>query len=275
MFIDDRHISEYCRQGFTIVPSFLSSDEVAAALAGFHEIFAQDDKGARGVRQINPMQTLFPWDHSGLNHCATHPDIIDAAERIMGTREILLSDSDVNIRIPGVHYWDEFHVDHGNNTLGPVLAENNFNITFSLLLVDVESGMAPTRIVPWGKSDDEAIEFRGPAGSLLIYSTHTTRHAGSQFSNETGFRAAMWTMFCRKDRPWDCARPFRYKWSGNEKLPAYIRFIVESTPRRLELLGFPPLGNPRWTREFIDGMAERYPGFNTASYEKVLNTSAR
>ena len=98
MFIDEHHISEYCRQGYTIVPAFLSRDEVGAALAGFHHLFAPDDRGFRAGQQINTDQARFPWDHSGLNHCATHPDIIDAAERIMGTREISLSDTDINIR---------------------------------------------------------------------------------------------------------------------------------------------------------------------------------
>ena len=44
------------------------------------------------------------------------------------------------------------------------------------------------------------------------------------------------------------------------------RFIGEATPRQLEVIGFPPLGAPLWTDEFLKGMSERYPGFCPERY---------
>ncbi len=270
MRISQHHIDTFHHQGFAVVENFLTREEVASALAGFHEVFAPTPDQRRAGKQVDGAQALFPWDHSGLNHAATHPDIIDAAERVIGTREIRLSDSDVNVRYAGEDVDDGFHVDVGNNTLGPVVPEDHGNMTFSMTLTDVKPGMSPTRMVPWGRPDSEAVEMTLPAGSLYFYSTHVTRHSASKFTAPSGFRAAMWTIWSRKDRIWDCGRGYTYKWCGGHKDAALKRFIAESDPRRLELLGFPAPGDPLWNETFIAGMAARYPGFNTAPYLDAL-----
>lgn len=275
MRITDQHIATYHRQGFAMVEDFLTREEVTSALQGFHALFAPDIAGWRAGQQIRQDQALFPWDHSGLNHCATHPEIIAAAERIIGTREIRLSDCDVNVRYAGETYWDSYHLDQPNNTLGPVRPEDHSNISFAIVLTDVQPGMAPTCLVPWGKTDGESVTMTVRAGTLYFYSTHTTRHAASQFTAPEGYRAAMWTMYSRKDRLWDCARPFGYKWGGGQKEVAIKRFIAESTPRRLELLGFPAPGDALWSESFIQGMAERYPGFDVKPYLEALAVAAR
>ncbi|MBA3709419.1 MAG: hypothetical protein H0W83_11455 [Planctomycetes bacterium] len=249
---------------------FLTPEEVADALAGFHQVFAPDHQGFVQGRTPDRTQQVFPWDHSGLNRAAVHPELVAAAERIIGTRDIRLADSDINVRYAGEQLGDGFHVDVGNNTLGPIIPEDHSNITIALVLTDVQPGMSPTRMVPWGRPDSEAEPMTVPAGSLCIYSTFSTRHSATTFSAPTGYRATMWTIWCRADRPWE-GRSFTYKGCGWQKEAALKRYVTEATPRQLEMIGFPPPGHPLWTRAYIDGMAQRYPGFETAPYVEALS----
>jgi hypothetical protein len=273
MRITDDHIATYKRRGYSVVERFLSDSEVASAMSGLHRIFAPTFEDYRLGKQMDRTQQLFPWDDSGLNAAATHPELIRAAERIIGTRDVRLADSDINVRYAGELPGDGFHIDFGNNTLGPELPEDHSNITLALVLTEVQPGMAPTRMVPWGAGDDQAEPMCVPAGSLIIYSTMTTRHSASNFTLDAGLRATMWTIWCRQDRPWE-GRSFTHKSCGGQKYQALCRFIAEASPRQLEMIGFPPPGHPLWTREYIAGMAKRYPGFRASDYFAAIPAKA-
>jgi len=97
MHITDAQLALFKEQGFLIVENFLTADEKDAALAGFFHFFAPpyDEYIEKERQNDRPRQVLFPWDHSGLNHAAIHPDLVDAAERILDTREIRLCESHV------------------------------------------------------------------------------------------------------------------------------------------------------------------------------------
>ena len=268
MRVTDDHIATYRSRGFAVVEQFLDAAEVASAMAGFHQVFAPDFAGFQQGKLPDYGQALFPWNHSGLNQACVHPELIHTAERIIGTRDIRLADSDINVRYATQTVEERFHIDHGNNTLAPELPEDHSNITLALVLTEVKPGMAPTLVVPKGAADHEAVPMCLPAGSLYIYSTMHTRHSASPFTAPTGLRATMWTIWCRSDRPWE-GRSFTYKSAGYQKEPALVRFIAESTPRQLEMIGFPPPGHQLWTNDYLDGMAKRYPGFRTEPYREA------
>lgn len=273
MRITDDHIDSLKRDGFVIIENFLNPDEQRVTLDGFQRWYAPSYEQFVADGRVNnrPQKTLFPWDDIGLNTAITHPDLIDAAERIIGTREIRLSEAHL-----GVKYFGEphntsdpgaFHVDYGNNTLGPIISPDDFqHIFFFYCFNDVEPGMAPIQMVPNGRPDSDAVAMVVPGGSICIY-TPFTRHAASEFIRP-GYRAAAWVGYSRKDRPWDGARTFTYKSGASTQ--AMRRFIVDASPRQLELIGFPPPGDPLWTREFIDAMAHRYEGFRTELYLQHL-----
>ena len=128
---------------------------------------------------------------------------------------------------------------------------------------DVDAGLAPIRMVPNGRPDEEFVPMIVPGGSVCLYSFYT-RHAASDFTATRGHRPVMWVGFTRKDRPWDGARTFTYKSGASPE--AMRRFIAEATPRQRELLGFPPPGDPLWTEAFTAAMATRYPGFDPAPH---------
>lgn len=269
MRISDQAIETFKKQGYVVIENFLTKEEKTSALEGFYQYFAPPYETfiKNGNKNDTIQQSLFPWDHSGLNHAITHPDLIDAAERIMGTREIRLSEAHL-----GMKYYQaktptstpgEFHEDYWNNTLGPRQYPDDFqHIYFFYCFDDVKPGMAPILIVPNGKSDGGAEEIIVPGGSVAIYSIFT-RHAASEFT-KPGHRPASWVGFSRKDRPWDGGRSFTYK--GGATVKGMARFIVEASPRDLELIGFPPPGDLLWTEDFLQGMVKRYHGFNPEPY---------
>jgi hypothetical protein len=268
MRVSDEQIRTYRNQGFLIIPGFLTQAETDAALAGFHRLYAPSYDEWIASRKSNetPRQGLFPWDDSGLNHAATHPDIIDAAERIIGTREIRLCEAHLGVKYAGDKDGFGYHIDYGNNTLGPELEKDDFcHPLFFYSFDEVTKGLAPIMMVPNGGG--APVPMICPRGSLCIYSIYTS-HSASPFTAARGQRCVMWVGMSRRDRPWDGARTFTYKTGATE--PAMSRFIREANPRQLELLGFPPPGDSLWTDSFLEGMARRYAGFNPEPYRKQL-----
>ncbi|NKB68155.1 MAG: hypothetical protein GKR89_13920 [Candidatus Latescibacteria bacterium] len=269
MHITDEQIATYRQQGFVIIENFLTADEAEAARHGFFSLFAPpyDQYIAEGRQNNTPRQGLFPWDHTGLNHVTTHPDLIDAAERVLQTREIRLCEGHLGMKYAGQEHWHNFHIDYGNNTLGPLMEPDDFmNLACFYCFDDVDAGLAPIRMVPNGRPDEEAVPMIVPGGSVCLYSVFT-RHAASPFTSTKGHRPAMWVGFTRKDRLWDGGRSFSYK--SGASYPGMARFIREASTRQLELLGFPPPGDPLWSERFTRAMAERYEGFDTAPYDQA------
>lgn len=266
MHITDEQIATYKQQGFLIIENFLTEEERQAALDGFYTLYAPpyDEYVSNGRKNETPQQREFPWDHSGLNHVTTHPDLIDAAERVLQTREIRLSEGHLGMKYAGEESKSRFHIDYGNNTLGPIIEPDDFmNLVFFYCFDDVKEGMAPIQMVPNGRPDEEAVPMIVPGGSVCMYSVFT-RHSASPFAAPHGHRPVMWVGFTRKDRPWDGARSFTYK--SRKDWEAVQRFMNEASSRQLELLGFPPPGDPLWTDRFIEAMATRYPGFDPEPY---------
>ena len=266
MHITDAQLATYKEQGFLIIKNFLSDDEREAALDGFFTLFAPpyDQYIAQGEKNNTPGQSLFPWDHSGLNHVVTHPDLVSAAERILDTQEIRLCEGHLGIKYAGEKHWTSFHIDYGNNTLGPHVECDDFmNLACFYCFDDVDEGMAPIRMVPNNEPEENAVPMIVPGGSVCLYSVFT-RHTASEFTASTGHRPVMWVGFTRKDRAWDGGRSFTYK-SGASGA-GMGRFMADATPRQLELLGFPPVGDALWTKEFLEGMSKRYSGFSPEPY---------
>jgi hypothetical protein len=272
MRISDEQIVQFKKDGFLIVENFLAPEERDAAIEGFFEWFSPpyEEWLALGKQNNRPAQKLFPWDNSGLNLAMTHPDLIDAAERIIGSREIRLCEAHLGAKYYGMEKSpgtpvNFFHRDYGNNTLGPELEEDDFqHILVFYYFDDVKEGMGPIQMVPNGKTEADAVPMIVPGGSICFYTPYTL-HAASAFKIP-GHRAVAWVGFSRNDRVWDGSRSFTYKSGANEQ--AVNRFIAEASPRQLEMIGFPPLGNELWTESFLNGMAKRYPGFNTEPYRK-------
>ncbi len=57
---------------------------------------------------------------------------------------------------------------------------------------------------------------------------------------------------------------------SNATHPAWVQFVELSTPRELELLGFPPPGHPVWTPELVDATKEKYPKLDVEPWRRAL-----
>jgi ectoine hydroxylase-related dioxygenase (phytanoyl-CoA dioxygenase family) len=268
MRISDAQLDTFRRDGFVIIERFLDEELTRSALAGFHREFSvtPEEWVAAGRRNTASGACLFPWEDRALNALCTHPDLVDAAERICGTREVRLCEGISHAVYPGEQRPEEqyeFHRDFGNNTLGPAIDWDEGNISIIVALRDITCGNGPTLLVPRGARTESSIPMVVPAGSIAIYSTNSTRHAASRYTASDGCRANLWICFCRKDRGWE-GRWFTYKCGARE---GNMRtFISSATTRQLELLGFPGPGDALWSDDFLLGMRERYPGFDPAPY---------
>ncbi len=278
MKIKTQHIDTLKRDGFVVIPNFLSAAEVEAARQGVHARVAPDypDYVAAGRRNsIAGARDTFPWDDSGLLHAMTHPDIIDAAERLHGNADLRLANAYVGVKYGGdgdnpnrpdkFHNYN-WHVDYANNILSPEATDPALFHHYPVFLcyyTDVTAENSPVRMVRHGECPDQGIDVIGPAGTLVIY-TLFTQHTATPFLDQDSYRIAAWVQMTPADRMYDM--PFFF--SGSLSGPAMSRFIREASPRQLQLLGFPPAGAPLWTPEFIVGMEKRYPGFRGELYQQ-------
>ncbi len=155
---------------------------------------AYEEYVACGRQNETAGQTLFPWDHSGLNRVTVHPELIAAAECILGTREIRLCEGHLGMKYAGEDYGVGFHIDNGNNTLGPIIEPDDFmNLVCFYCFDSVDHGLAPIRMVPNGRTDEDAVSMIVPGGSVCLYSVFT-RHSASPFTASRGHRPVMWAM---------------------------------------------------------------------------------
>ncbi|KAI8579546.1 hypothetical protein K450DRAFT_280716 [Umbelopsis ramanniana AG] len=274
--ITDQQIEQWRRDGYVLIPNFLSKEEVEAARQGVFEWFSPSwDEYVAAGRKVNcPEIRTFPWNNSGLNQIVLNDDLIDAAERILGTKDIHLSEAHLGMKYAGNpsnnSAPDDFHQDWRNNTIGPHHAEDFNSPAFFYCLDDVTEGMAPVQMVKNGlePNPQNAEKFYCSAGSLCIYSTWTW-HASSEFTAKEGHRPTMWLGFNKNDRMWEGGRFFTIKSTGTPD--GWLRAIGEATPRQRELLFFPPAGDERWTDEMINGMEKRYGpyGFDPKPYRQA------
>jgi hypothetical protein len=264
MIIPDERLREVERDGYAVVRDFIPREEAVAALGASYRVYKPPFDAWIAAGRKNPIANPrghFPWDHAMLNRLCTHPDLIDASERMIGTRRLLLTEAILYVKYQGGDEPVAFHQDYGNNTFGPEVKDPRLmlrNPAFVVYLTDVGPDDAPIRMVAHGRPEAEAVPILGAAGTLIIYTTFTV-HSASHFGPTGRERAALWIMMSDASQLWDLPRAYTYKYGVD--FVAMRRFVREASPRQLELLGFPPAGSPFWSEEVIAGMAERYPGF--------------
>ena len=53
----------------------------------------------------------------------------------------------------------------------------------------------------------------------------------------------------------------------------WVGFVEGSTPRELELFGFPPPGHPIWDAALVDATAVAYPGLDVEPWRAALDVA--
>jgi ectoine hydroxylase-related dioxygenase (phytanoyl-CoA dioxygenase family) len=281
----------YRRHGYKIVPGFLTKSDLAAARKGMLEYFPTAEELAATPQrygwvydEAEHLQTEFPFAGETLNHVSTHPEIVAFVEKLLGTRDVLLSQAAIWAKYAGTGDFDQgLHLDYQGNTLVVPRDDGSFRqVNMILYYTDVGADLGPTYVVSQEKTRDlplwpthrprkknpELYKHEKPvlaqAGDLLIFGMRTwhrasdiTADAGVRLSHHLVYRAA--------------AHAFQgyHQWSQMGEKPEMQRFIERATPRQREVLGFPPPLSEYWNQETLAAVAMRYPKIDMSPYRSA------
>ena len=288
MRVPDAVLDEVRERGFALVEGFLSAAELQTAQEALWLHFPRPDDyfadpDAYGRYRASQFAGIdeFPYRSWDLNRLAVHPDLVDLAERYLGTTELHLYKVELWAKYAeAVDYDQPLHRDYGSHSLVvPRLEQRYQQLTTFVFLSDVTDADGPTCIVPYqdgkdvpytplylpfGSLAESEVRCTGAAGSLLVYRTDIL-HRGS---NMTGKRRARFSLLA----------DFQVRgttWGGKMAWPKqsperWAKFIPQCSVRQRDLFGFPRPGDPYWTDETLAGVAARYPGIDLEPYRSAV-----
>lgn len=288
MRIPEKHLQEVRDRGFTTVEGFIAGDELRQAREALwlhyprpEEYFANPAAyPAFGRSQFSGIQ-LFPYKSWSLNRLAFHPDLVEAAERLIGTDDLDLYKVELWAKYAGaIDYEQAHHYDYGNHSLVvPRRDRRDLQITTFLLLSDVTAEDGPTKLVPReftadsefvprefakGTFVEEEIAVTGPAGTLLIYATDVV-HRGSNFRQPGRSRFALLADYQRKGVSW----AGKMAWPNRADDPNWPATMARASVRERDLFGFPAPGDAYWDEQTVRDVGLRYPEMDMTPYHRA------
>ena len=152
MRIPDEKLAEVRERGFTVIENFLDRDTLKAAQDALWTIFPKPETYFAnpaahpefGGSQFAGLR-LYPYREWALNRLPVYPDLIDAAERFLGSEDIEVYKIELWAKYSGaVNYDQPHHRDYGNHSL-VVPREDGVHtqMTTFLLLSDVSEADDP------------------------------------------------------------------------------------------------------------------------------------
>ena len=290
MRVTDDQIETWRVEGYVHVPGFLTEEEVAAAREEVELEFPtreqwDADPDARPQSYNGLVFKSLPFKGDALNRAAFHPGVIDAVSRMLGSPDILLTQSLMRASYGCPETEDQLlHRDFHNNSLLAPHKDGRFGqVPVILYYTDVPIECAPTYVVsnrdsldvsymPYHMPEELApqiYERQSPlvakAGDALFYTMYTF-HRGSAFIDQAAFRYVHHLAY----------RGAGYDWMGHSSWPYPFdnrrgrRCIEILDPRQRELLGIPAPGHEYWTEETIEYFELRYPEADSAPYREAL-----
>ncbi len=297
MRVPDSCLADLRERGFLIFEGFLRADELAAAQEGLwlhyprpEEYFA--DPGPYTWLATSQWAGLIrlPWRSWELNRLALHPDLLDLAERFLGSADLRLYDAELWAKYAGaVDYDQQHHRDFGNHTLVvPKRSAPATQMQSWILLSDVAEDDGPTKVVPlsvgervpyWpdtldgstndyvtnylpaGAFADQEVSVTGPAGTLFSFRTDIV-HRGSRMTAE---RSARFALLAHYD-VWGPRWTGRVGWARDSNTAEWGELIERATPRERAVFGFPAPGDPDWDEQTLADTQARYPRADLTPY---------
>jgi hypothetical protein len=263
---------------------FLAPEELVAAQQALPlhfpapaDYFADPASHARYAASQFAGVEEFPYRSWDLNRLAFHPDLVDAAERYLGTTELHLYKVELWAKYAGaVNYDQPLHRDFGSHSLVVPRRDGRYQqITTFIYLSDVTEEDGPTRIVPYEQGKDVPftplylnfgamaeveVPAVGPAGSLLVYRTDVL-HRGSDFTGAGRSRFSLLVDFQARGTTWGGKMAWP-KDSPNR----WAKLMPRCTVRERDLFGFPRPGDGYWNEQTLADVAARYPGMDMTPY---------
>ncbi len=227
----------------------------------------------------------FPFAGSGsLNRLCVHPSIVDFAERALETPDIRLYQAHANAKYSGLtNYEQPMHTDRNHSWLPAVGRGPWWNLEGFCYLSDVTGSENPTRLVSVADSANVTTKYPvilpamdpelyaaeraapGRRGSYLAYRSDVF-HRGAPFGSPGTARFLLALAFKRAGQDWIGYDQAQSRSTG----PEWTTFAEHSTPRELELFGFPPPGHPIWSEELLAQTARRYPALDLGPWRDGL-----
>ena len=249
------------------------------------EVFVWPDEGPGFRPDQQRWAAAFPFAGTGaLNRMCVHPSIVDFAERALDNNEIRLYQAHLSAKYAGVtNYEQPMHVDRNHSWLPAGSESPWWNLEGFLYLTDVTDDDNPTRLVTVGETvhidspygvvmpnmEPGVYSAERPApgvrGSYLAYRSDTW-HRGAPFGSGTGARVVLAVAFKNASVEWIGYDTQQSRSTGIE----WTVFVESSTPRELELFGWPPPGHPVWDERLVERTQERYPALDLGPWRKAL-----
>jgi len=295
--VPDRCLAELLRRGYLVFEGFLAAAELAAAQEALwlhyprpEEYFADPAAHAwLATSQWDGLITL-PWRSWDLNRLAFHPDLLDLAERFLGSADLRLYNAELWAKYAGgVDYDQRHHRDFGNHSLVvPKRADPATQMQSWIFLSDVREDNGPTKIVPlpvgetvpyWPDALDgsaneyvtnylpagafagDEISVTGPAGTLFCFRTDMV-HRGSRMTGVGSARFSLLTDY----EVWGPRWTGRIGWATQSLEPHWGELIERATPRERAVFGFPAPGDPYWDEQTLSDTQARYPQADLTPY---------
>ena len=250
-----------------------------------HEAYVWPELGPGFRPEQHLFKSEFPMPGSGaLNRLCVHPAIVDFMERALQTTDLRCYQAQVSAKYTGeTNYEQPMHTDRNHSWLPPRAEAPWWHAETFLYLSDVHAGNAPTHLVPLAssvgraataplfmpKQDPDLYAAERPAegarGSLLVYRPDVF-HRGVDLTAPGGARFLLNVSFKVAGQDWIGYHTAQSRSSG----PGWTAFVEASTPRELELFGFPPPGHPIWNASLLDATAERYPKLDLTPWQLGL-----
>lgn len=237
----------------------------------------------------------FPTGLEAVDTLIENETYLSIAKQLLATEEIRISYGQIFLR-EGLtdsrhseHPWQGYHIDNGTNAALPPHPDwlRYGYILCSIMLHDVDMDGAPMLICP-GSQDQLDIVWEkhpGSAGGLgipdlrefeelgepvpliakagsAIYRSSYIVHAAQPFANRSKQRVWMGYHFHRADNADWCntTRPIP------RSSPHYMNFITQTTPAVRNVFGWPAVGDPYYTSEALDRLAQAFPGIDLEPY---------
>ena len=267
-----------------LVEGFLGRDELEAARQALwlhyptpEEYFADTTRHAQYAESQFAGVEEFPYRSWDLNRLAFHPDLVDAAERYLGTADLHLYKVELWAKYAGAIGYDQpRHRDYGSHSLVVPRVDGRYQqLTTFIFLSDVTEEDAPTRIIPYERSQHvpftplyfppgdlavAEVPAIGPAGSLLVYRTDIL-HRGSNFTSTGRSRFSLLADYQARGTSWGG------KMAWPKQAPdRWAKLIPQCSVRERDLFGWPRPGDDYWNEQTLTDVAARYPGIDMSPY---------
>jgi hypothetical protein len=282
--VSDEALREVRKRGYTVVEGFLGAEELRAAQDALwlhfpkpDEFFSDPTTHARYLGDQFGGVEEFPYRSWDLNRLAFHPDLVDAAERYLGTVDLHLYKVELWAKYAGaVNYEQPLHRDYGSHSLVVPSDDGRYQqLTTFVFLSDVTMEDGPTRIVPHDRGKDvpytplylqfgemagDEVAVTGPAGSLFAYRSDIL-HRGSDLTGARRSRFSILADYQVRGTTWGG----KMAWP-KQSPQRWAKLIPQCTVRERDLFGFPRPGHEYWTDQTVADVALRYPGIDMSPY---------